>query len=92
MGPHERFRTTIGHREPDRVPTDLGGIVTGLSTGASAALKANLGIDQPDRIADRVQQLAIPHPDILERLHVDSRYLYLRVSRDWQDEELTDDP
>ena len=28
---------------------------------------------------------------ILERLHVDSRYLYLKASRDWQDIELTDD-
>jgi uroporphyrinogen decarboxylase len=79
------------HREPDRVPIDLGGMVTGISTGASANLKAHLGIDEADEIADRVQQLAIPHPDILERLHVDSRYLYLRASRDWQDVELTED-
>ena len=87
MHPHERFRTAIDHREPDRVPIDLGGMVTGISTGASANLKAHLGIEEPDEIADRVQQLAIPHPEILERLHVDSRYLYLRASRDWQDVE-----
>ncbi len=79
------------HREPDRVPIDLGGMVTGISTGASAALKARLGIVAPDEIADRVQQLAIPHRQILERLHVDSRYLYLRASRDWQDIELSED-
>ena len=54
-------------------------------------LKAHLDIDEPDEIADRVQQLAVPHPLILERLHVDSRYLYLRASRDWQDVELTED-
>ncbi|MFO7531836.1 MAG: hypothetical protein R6W93_05205 [Candidatus Limnocylindrales bacterium] len=91
MTPHDRFTSAIEHREPDRVPIDLGGIVTGISTGASAALKAHLGIDEPDQLADRVQQLAIPHPDLLERLHVDSRYLYLRASRDWQDVELSDD-
>lgn len=91
MQPHERFWATIEHREPDRVPIDLGGIVTGITTGASTALKSHLGIEAPDELADRVQQLAIPHPDILERLRVDSRYLYLRASRDWQDEELTDD-
>jgi len=91
MHPHERFRTAIDHREPDKVPIDLGGMVTGISTGASANLKSHLGIDEPDEIADRVQQLAIPHPEILERLHVDSRYLYLRASRDWQDVELTED-
>ena len=91
MQAHERFTAAIEHREPDRVPIDLGGIVTGISTGASAALKKRLGIDEPDEVADRVQQLAIPHPEILERLHVGSRYLYLRASRDWQDEELTED-
>jgi uroporphyrinogen decarboxylase len=91
MDPHDRFRIAMEHREPDRVPIDLGGIVTGITTGASAALKTYLGIDEPDRIADRVQQLAVPHADILDRLHVDSRYLYLRASRDWQDVELTED-
>jgi uroporphyrinogen decarboxylase len=73
------------------VPIDLGGMVTGISTGASANLKVHLGIDEPDEIADRVQQLAIPHSEILDRLHVDSRYLYLRASRDWKDVELTED-
>jgi uroporphyrinogen decarboxylase len=91
MQGHERFVVAMEHREPDRVPIDLGGIVTGISTGASAALKAHLGIAEPDEVADRVQQLAIPHSEVLERLHVDSRYLYLRASRDWQDEELSPD-
>ena len=26
MHPHERFRTAIEHREPDKVPIDLGGV------------------------------------------------------------------
>ena len=85
MDRHERFTAALEHREPDHVPIDLGGMVTGISTGASSALKAHLGIEERDEIADRVQQLAIPHPTILERLHVDSRYLYLRASRDWQE-------
>ncbi len=53
--------------------------------------RRHLGITEPDELADRVQQLAIPHDGILERLHVDSRYLYLKASRDWQDVELGDD-
>jgi uroporphyrinogen decarboxylase len=87
----DRFTTTMEHREPDRVPIDLGGEVTGISIGASAALKRHLGIDAPDEVADRVQQLAIPHDGVLERLHVDSRYYYLRPSRDWHDVELSAD-
>ena len=85
-----RLETALDHREPDRVPIDLGGIVTGITTGASRALKAHLGIADPDPIADRVQQLAQPHPAILERLRVDTRYLYLSASRDWRDIELGD--
>lgn len=91
MDSRERFASSLEHREPDRVPIDLGGMVTGITTGASRALKTHLGIHDPDGVADRVQQLAQPHPDILERLHVDSRYLYVRASRDWHDIELDDD-
>lgn len=91
MQSRERFQAALHHREPDRVPIDLGGIVTGITTGASAALRAHLGFEGPDEVVDRVQQLARPHPAILERLRVDSRYLYLRASRDWQDIELGDD-
>jgi uroporphyrinogen decarboxylase len=87
----DRFTTTMEHREPDRVPIDLGGEVTGISMGASAALKARLGIDAPDEVADRVQQLAIVDERLIERLHVDSRYHYLKPSRDRHDVELSDD-
>jgi uroporphyrinogen decarboxylase len=40
---------------------------------------------------DRVQQLANPSDAVLERLDVDTRYIYLQASRDWQDIELPDD-
>lgn len=70
------------------MPIDLGGIVTGITTGASPALRARLGSDGPDAIADRAQQLAQPHPAILERLGVDTRYL--SASRDWREIELRD--
>ena len=90
MDSRQRLETALAYQEPDRVPVDLGGIVTGITTGASQALKARLGIEGPQLIADRVQQLAQPHPAILERLRVDTRYLYLSASRDWQDIELQD--
>jgi uroporphyrinogen decarboxylase len=83
--------TALGHREPDRVPIDLGGIVTGITTGANKTLKDFLGLRSDDPVVDRVQQLAQPSDALLERLHVDSRYLYLKASRDWQDIELSDD-
>jgi uroporphyrinogen decarboxylase len=88
MNSRERLLTTLNHHEPDRVPIDLGGIVTGITTGANEALKAYLGIESEEPVVDRVQQLAHPSEAILERLHVDTRYIYLKASRDWQDIEL----
>ena len=90
MNSRERLETALDHREPDRVPIDLGGIVTGLTTGANDSLKAYLGIESADPVVDRVQQLAQPGESVLERLQVDTRYLYLNASRDWQDIELPD--
>ena len=91
MNSRERFFTAISRQEPDRVPIDLGGIVTGITKGANRNLKTHLGMAGQDAVIDRIQQLAMPSDALLERLHVDSRYLYLSASRDWSDIELSDD-
>ncbi len=91
MNPRERMLSTLNHREPDRVPIDLGGIVTGITRGANDSLKTYLGIESDDPVIDRIQQLSWPPEVILDRLHVDTRYLFLSASRDWSDIELTDD-
>ena len=58
MNSRDRLETTLNHQEPDRVPIDLGGIVTGITTGANKALKSYLNIESDDPLVDRVQQLA----------------------------------
>ncbi len=88
MNSRERLGTALNHKEPDRVPIDLGGIVTGITTGANKALKEYLGIESDDPVVDRVQQLAQPSEQLLQQLQVDTRYLYLKASRDWKDIEL----
>lgn len=90
MNPRERMAAALAHREPDRVPIDVGSIVTGITTGANDALKAALGLVSDDPVVDRIQQLAQPSEKLLQRLRVDTRYLYLSASRDWQDIELPD--
>jgi uroporphyrinogen decarboxylase len=90
MNSRERLVTSLNHKEPDRVPIDLGGIVTGITTGANKALKSYLNIESDDPLVDRVQQLSLPSDAVLERLYVDTRYIYLQASRDWQDIELPD--
>ena len=91
MNSRERLEIALSHQEPDRVPIDLGGLVTGITTGANNSLKTYLGIESDDPVVDRVQQLAKPCDAILDRLHVDDRYLFVSASRDWQDIELPDD-
>ncbi|MGC8879179.1 MAG: uroporphyrinogen decarboxylase family protein [Anaerolineae bacterium] len=88
LSPRTRLEITLNHQEPDHVPIDLGSIVTGITTGANDALKQHLGIISDDPVVDRIQQLALPCPQLLERLHVDTRYIYLSASRDWHDIEL----
>lgn len=90
MNSRERLVTSLNHKEPDRVPIDLGGIVTGITTGANKALKSYLNIESDDPLVDRVQQLSLPSDAVLERLYIDTRYIYLQASRDWQDIELPD--
>ncbi|MFC1959772.1 uroporphyrinogen decarboxylase family protein [Chloroflexota bacterium] len=90
MKPRDRLETALHHQEPDRVPIDLGSLVTGITSGANEALTSTLGIATDAPIIDRVQQLVRPTEALLERLHVDTRYVYINASRGWQDIELPD--
>ncbi len=69
----ERVRAALEHREPDRIPFDLGGsILTGINHNTYRRLRKYLGL--PDReviIEDRAQQLAKVDDDVKERLKVD---------------------
>ena len=71
----ERVLTALDHREPDRVPIDLGGNQTGIHKVAYRKLIDRLGLDEEIVIMDLVQQLAQPSERVLERLHVDTRYV-----------------
>ena len=90
LKPRERLETTLNLQEPDRVPIDLGSIVTGITSGANEALTHYLGIESDDTIVDRIQQLVRPTETLLDRLQVDTRYVYISASRDWKDIELPD--
>jgi len=84
MTSRERMLTALSHREPDRVPIDLGGNQTGIHKFAYQALLKHLGIDDPLTIMDAVQQLAQPCEAVLERFHVDTRYVAAGAASDYQ--------
>ena len=73
MNSRERIIAAIEHRQPDRVPVDLGATPSsGISAIAYANLRQHLGITQGHtRVYDVVQQLAQPEDFILDRFGVD---------------------
>jgi uroporphyrinogen decarboxylase len=97
MTSRERVLTSVMHKEPDRVPVDLGSTPSsGISAIAYHNLKNYLGITEGHtRVYDVVQQLAQPEDRILDRFGVDildiGRMFNTR-DEDWYDITLPDGP
>jgi len=75
MTSRERLLRAINHQIPDRVPIDLGGFQSGIHKKAYIPLLDYLGIEDEIKMLDPVQQLVVPCEEILERFHVDVRYV-----------------
>jgi uroporphyrinogen decarboxylase len=75
MTSRERLLKALNHEETDRIPIDLGGNQTGIHKVAYRNLLKHLGLSEDVIIMDAVQQLARPSEAVLERLHVDTRYV-----------------
>lgn len=75
MTPRQRVIKTLNHERPDRVPLDLGGFQTGIHKKAYESLLTLLGLQEEIRLLDPVQQLASPSEQVLQRLHIDIRYI-----------------
>ena len=73
MTSRQRVLDTIEHRQPDRVPIDLGGTPSsGISAIAYNRLVRHLGLDTgPAKVYDVVQQLAQPDEIVLDHFGVD---------------------
>lgn len=72
MTSRERILTSVNHKEPDRVPLDLGATPSsGISAIAYNNLKNHLGLGGHTRIYDVVQQLAQPEDMIIDKFGVD---------------------
>lgn len=95
MTSRERVLTSINHRQPDRVPLDLGATPSsGISAIAYNRLKDHMGIHTGHtRVYDVVQQVVQVEDELIDRLGVD----VLDVGRafntsdsDWYDTRLSD--
>lgn len=83
MNSRERVKTALNHREPDKVPIDLGGFVTTIEAEAYEDLKKYLGIKKETRVTVRAH--VDPDEEILEKFEVDTRYLRAYPVQKWKD-------
>lgn len=72
MNSRERINLALNHREPDRIPLDLGGgSVTGMHVSTVYKLRQNLGLDAPGtpvKVSEPFQMLGEIKPDLLAAL------------------------
>lgn len=80
MNSRERVLAAINHREPDKVPLDLGGCgQTGINASSLYALRKAYGLpEHPIKICEPYQMLGEIEPDILEKTGADVLPLWNR--------------
>jgi len=81
MKHRERLIESLNHKEPDRVPIDVGGITTGITEVAHRNLRQYLRVKGKEEIVDKIQQLVRPNEEILKKFDIDTRYIYLPVPK-----------
>jgi len=76
MNSRERVNAALNHKQPDKVPIDLGGNVSGMHIKAYKKLLEYLRItDYNIQYYDFVQQLVVPCEELLKRFEIDTRYI-----------------
>lgn len=80
MTSYERVVAALAHKEPDKIPFDIGGtMVSGINIKALENLKRYLGIDSPSIVKDTVTQMAETGDDIREFLKIDIKNVSPKV-------------
>ena len=79
MNSRERVNLALRHKEPDRIPVDLGAtIVSSISKSSYISLKEHLGMPLEEiKILDYIQQLPYLDETLLQRFGVDFRMVQL---------------
>lgn len=94
MRPRERVLTSLNHKEPDKVPLDLGStITTTLTRIAYNNLRSYLNMkeDTTPCISHRQMDTVYPKEDLLNFYQVDFRPVYLKSPWGFKAKEMPDD-
>ncbi len=76
MKPRERVRAALEHREPDRVPTALGGGPYGITDDLYLKLLDRFGLDRSVQPFRQGHNISYMDDRVLDRLAVDTRYVW----------------
>jgi len=93
LSSEERVKMALEHKEPEKVPFDLGSTTcTGITACAYKRLLTYLNLNKNDMtIIDPIQQLVEVDEDILEMLKVDTRGLIPATLSGGKEPEITED-
>jgi len=94
MTSRDRVLTALNHREPDKIPIDLGTtIVTTLTRTTYQNLRAWLGMapDAKAEISHRQMDTVYPQEDFLHRYEVDFRQVHMKSPWGFKAREMLDD-
>ena len=84
MTSRERVVAALNHREPDRVPVDIGGGgSTSISVEANERLKRHLGVEGSSAELSKMFRVAALDEKVMQRLGSDCRPLRVASSRRW---------
>jgi uroporphyrinogen decarboxylase len=83
MSSRERVARAFEHKEPDRVPIDLGSRGSGLGLQVYEEFKQAMGVSSRTEVLDHRLGLAVIDEKILRHFNVDTRYVYMRASKNW---------
>ncbi|HRX42281.1 MAG TPA: uroporphyrinogen decarboxylase family protein [Clostridia bacterium] len=84
MNPRERVLCSLNHEKPDRVPIDLGGVVTSFTDSAYGNLVTHLGISEPSALLGGYNLRIDIDEDILRHFGVDTRHVYTNPLEGWE--------
>jgi uroporphyrinogen decarboxylase len=88
----ERVRTALSHKEPDRIPFDLGGTFwSSVHIVPYQAFKSRYNTNEEDTIILKNGQIAGIHEAIVEAMDIDFRYVQLGIPDSYQDNPIGDD-
>lgn len=69
---YERVKLALEHKEPDKVPLDIGGaLVAGININVLRRLSSHLGLKEPIKLYDKITQLGEVNDELIEKLGID---------------------